>query len=104
MGFSSRLGLGRFVLAALVAISLGCSASKETSAKKGDAPPTDKTVAAEEESAAETPAADGPFILGDLIEPFDPPTLEEIEKSVKWSDMPVIDTLKLLREHKAKEP
>jgi peptide/nickel transport system substrate-binding protein len=109
MGFCSRLGLGRWMLAALGALVLGCGASEKTTSPKSDAPPADqsatnKPAAGESDSAATEPAADGPFVLGDLIEPFDPPTLEELEKGVKWVDRPVIDTLKLLREHKAKEP
>jgi peptide/nickel transport system substrate-binding protein len=44
-----------------------------------------------------------PFVLGDLIEPFDPPTLEELNKKVEWTDMPVLDSLELLREKQAGE-
>jgi peptide/nickel transport system substrate-binding protein len=41
--------------------------------------------------------------LGDLIKPFEPPTLEELNKIAKWEDRPVVDSLKLLRERQAKE-
>ena len=41
--------------------------------------------------------------LGDLIQPFDPPTLEELNKIAKWEDRPVVDSLKLLSEKQAKE-
>lgn len=44
-----------------------------------------------------------PFVLGDLIEPFDPPTLEELEAKVEWVDMPVLDSLELLRRRQAEE-
>lgn len=44
------------------------------------------------------------FQLGDLIEPFDAPTLEELEAKVEWEDSPVRDPLKLLRERQADEP
>ncbi|MGL4512228.1 MAG: ABC transporter substrate-binding protein [Lacipirellulaceae bacterium] len=51
---------------------------------------------------AKAPA--GGFVLGDLLDPFDPPTLDGLNARVKWVDRPVLDTLKLLREAKAKEP
>lgn len=38
------------------------------------------------------------FKLGDLVEPFTPPKLEDLEKSVKWKDMPVLDGMELRRE------
>jgi peptide/nickel transport system substrate-binding protein len=41
--------------------------------------------------------------LGDLVQPFDPPSLEEINKTAKWEDRPVLDSMKLLREKQAKE-
>jgi peptide/nickel transport system substrate-binding protein len=41
--------------------------------------------------------------LGDLVKPFDPPKLEELNKTAKWEDRPVLDAMKLLREKQAKE-
>jgi peptide/nickel transport system substrate-binding protein len=41
--------------------------------------------------------------LGDLVETFEPPTLEELNKSAKWVERPVVDSLKLLRDKQAKE-
>jgi len=56
---------------------------------------------------AETPdqekADDGPFKLGNMIEPFTVPPLEEIEKSAEWKDNPVLDSLALLREKLKKD-
>jgi len=53
------------------------------------------------------PAADSPdgktFKFGDLIEPFTPPSLEELDKKAEWIDRPVVDSLKLLRDKLAKE-
>lgn len=44
-------------------------------------------------------------MLGDLIEPFDPPaTLEELERDVEWTDSPVKDGMALLRAAKEGEP
>jgi peptide/nickel transport system substrate-binding protein len=48
---------------------------------------------------ASAPAAE----LGNLIKPFTPPPLEELEKSVKWVPRPVVDSLKLLKEKQADE-
>ncbi len=53
-------------------------------------------------SFAMTPSAQGAE-LGDLIAPFTPPPLEELEKSVKWVKRDVVDSLKLLREKQAGE-
>ncbi|MDX1944272.1 MAG: ABC transporter substrate-binding protein [Pirellulaceae bacterium] len=45
-----------------------------------------------------------PEDLGDLIpKGFNPPTLAELEKQVKWVDRDVVDSLKLLRERQADE-
>jgi peptide/nickel transport system substrate-binding protein len=38
------------------------------------------------------------FKLGDLVAPFTPPKLEDLEKTVKWKDMPVLDGMELRRE------
>ena len=50
------------------------------------------------------PVAKKPFVLGDMIEPFDPPTLEALESQVEWTDSPVVDALAKLREVKESEP
>jgi peptide/nickel transport system substrate-binding protein len=44
------------------------------------------------------------FIIGDLIEPFDPPPLEELEATVEWIELPVLDSIELLRRRQEKEP
>lgn len=44
-----------------------------------------------------------PFKFGDMIAPFTPPKLEELEKEVEWVEMPVLDALQLLRERQAGE-
>ena len=43
-----------------------------------------------------------PFKFGDLIEPFTPPTLAELDAKAEWVDRPVVDSLKLVREQQAK--
>ncbi|MCU0877666.1 MAG: ABC transporter substrate-binding protein [Pirellulaceae bacterium] len=49
------------------------------------------------------PQAPVEFKFGDLIEPFSPPTLDELNETVEWQDRPVLDSLALLREKLAKE-
>ena len=80
-----------------------------TDAPPTDAPPTDAPPA---DTSAETPAAEQesegaaePFVLGDLIEPFDPPaTLEALEEGVEWVDRPVLDSLAMLIKRQEGEP
>lgn len=45
-----------------------------------------------------------PFELGDMLEPFDAPTLEELDAQVDWEESPVVDAMALLREKKEQEP
>lgn len=54
-------------------------------------------------SQSGTDEYDEDFQLGGLIEPFDPPTLAELDAQVEWVDMPVLDSLELLRERQAGE-
>jgi peptide/nickel transport system substrate-binding protein len=84
----------------------GCSSEKPSptaAAKKGNAPAGRGTDAAPAGGAADAHPS-GPFVLGDLIEPFTPPPLEELEKQVKWIDQPVVDAMDKLREQKKSEP
>lgn len=39
-----------------------------------------------------------------LLEPYDPPTLEELDAKVKWVDQKVVDPIELLRKELEKEP
>lgn len=79
----------------------GCGSP--TATKPSEASKADKPAAGE--PAEEAKVAAGPFVLGDLIEPFDTPaTLDELNEGVEWVDSPVLDTLKLLREQKQSEP
>jgi peptide/nickel transport system substrate-binding protein len=41
--------------------------------------------------------------LGNLVKPFNPPPLAELEKSVKWVPRDVVDSLKLRKEKESKE-
>lgn len=85
--FSKTVICTSVLACALVAVRISLGDGKET--KKS----SDESAATEEEAPPEKP-----FQLGDLIKPFTPPTLEEIEKSVEWIDRPVLDGMEVLRE------
>lgn len=78
----------------------GCGGGSDTPkpAKSSDSVSGDSTSA---EGASEE---EGPFVLGDLIEPFEPPALEEIDAKADWQDRPVVDSLAKLLERQAGEP
>ena len=61
------------------------------------------TGSAPDAAAEEEQGADKPFQLGDLLEPFDPPPLEELEATVEWVDRPVLDGMELMRAHQQKQ-
>ncbi len=96
-----RLTFGLCLLA--LGTVAGCTSRKAApppaeSAEETTAAATDGDSAA----PAEEEAADKPYEFADLLEPFDPPPLEELEKSVEWVDRPVSDGMERLREHQAK--
>jgi peptide/nickel transport system substrate-binding protein len=56
------------------------------------------------EPAKDTDAAAAkPFKLGDLIEPFTPPPLAELDKTAHWIDKPVRDGMEIMRKKQAAE-
>ena len=83
------------------------------SATKLDVPAEDKAPsAAVPQAVADKSSASGPasptdpvakkgFQLGDLLTPFTPPTLQELESSVTWVDRPVVDSIERLREQQS---
>ena len=76
---------------------LGCGPSVEKPREPepiGDNDPPDDSPAATTEE----------FELGNLIDSFTPPSLEEINASADWQDQPVVDSLARLRETKQNEP
>src|SRR5690242_4874697 len=65
---------------------------KQTTAADTSAPSTQPTEGTTEKTAP-TPtdkAESKPFKLGDLIEPFTPPPLAELDKSAGWINSPVL--------------
>jgi peptide/nickel transport system substrate-binding protein len=77
--------------------------SKEATAESNteDAAATESggSSTADDSAAAAEPSE--PFVLGDLLDPFDPPSLEEIDKTAEWQERPVLDGMKLMRAHQA---
>lgn len=88
------------LLAALPVSMVGCGKSE---------PAPKQAAKSASEGSADQPAekkalTDGPFVLGDMIKPFDPPTLQELDSQVEWTDSPVVDALAELRKVKESEP
>lgn len=79
-----------FLLALLAVVGCGSSSTEEPSA--------DEAADADAEAPAE------PFVLGDLLDPFEAPPLEEIDANADWQDRPVVDALAELRDAKQDEP
>jgi peptide/nickel transport system substrate-binding protein len=107
---NSRLGSGLYFMPLLrlligIAVVAGCSASERDAAKHPktaeQASPsiTDST----NDKSAEPEASAKPFKLGDLVEPFTPPSLAELDKTAGWTDGPVRDGTEILREKQSKE-
>jgi peptide/nickel transport system substrate-binding protein len=85
------------------------STSVGSTEKAGDAASADDSSgdvgsAPDQDSPVVSSGSSGEFVLGNLIEPFTPPTLDEIEADADWQDQPVVDALALLRETKKNEP
>jgi hypothetical protein len=84
-------------------VTIGCSSKTEQPSlpPKADADqPQDDSTSAEEESPTDL----GPVVLGNMVEPFDPPPLEELIASHEWQDRPVVDSMKRRREHQTTVP
>jgi peptide/nickel transport system substrate-binding protein len=58
---------------------------------------------AEDAASTADKLAEKPFQLGDLLEPFDPPPLSELDANAEWIDQPVVDFVEHLRAHLAKQ-
>lgn len=39
-----------------------------------------------------------------MLEPFDPPSLDELEATVEWEDQPVLDAMELYKKYKSEHP
>src|SRR5690606_11719690 len=88
------------ILAGAVLVLVGCGKSKPDAVPA--APAAAKTDAQAE--VKPVPSAQGAFVLGDDIEPFNPPSFEELDKMAEWEDSPVVDAMAELRKVKEDEP
>jgi len=82
----------------------GCSSEKPAPAPVAEQQETDQATVDAPVDADKPPVPSGPVVLGNMIEPFDPPPLEELLESTEWEDRPVVDSLALMREHQASLP
>ena len=108
MNFRSHLAVLWCLLS--LAPAIGCTSQKQ-------APPADNDAAREasndsdssaDQTKTEAPTANAepagptaPFVLGDMLDRFDPPPLEEIDKTAAWENRPVLDGMVLMRKHQA---
>ncbi|MFZ5829836.1 MAG: peptide-binding protein [Planctomycetota bacterium] len=92
------------VIALFLVVCYGCSPSADVDSSAGSDNPAagESGVSSAGESAASS-AEKKPFKLGDLLEPFTPPTLAELDAKAEWVDMPVLDSMELLRQRQADE-
>ena len=87
-----------WLLIALVVAALGCSSDRRPSDAGGAESTANQSTTIE--GAADAPAEPAkPFVLGDLVQPFDPPPLAELDKTAEWIDQPALDGLVLMRTH-----
>ena len=96
------LGFGIFTLG--LALVAGCSSSGEHAAdagKKGETAAAESKAEGGEADSASAPTK--PFKLGDLVDPFTPPPLAEIDKTAEWTDHPLMDGMEILRKKQEKE-
>ncbi len=54
--------------------------------------------------AAKSEGSEQPFELGNMLEPFDVPSLEELIAEHEWVDRPVVDSMKLMRDFQSSLP
>lgn len=95
-------GLWLFTLG--LALVAGCSSSGEHTAdagKKGETAATESKAEGGDADSASAPTK--PFKLGDLVDPFTPPPLAEIDKTAEWTDHPLMDGMEILRKKQEQE-
>ncbi len=87
-------------VAALPCLTLtGCWGTSSTVTEAPDSSETPPTEDGSAQGSGETADAE-PEVL---LEPYDPPSLEELNAKAEWEDRPVLDAMELLREKQAEE-
>ncbi len=90
------------LLLLLLATCIGCEGCVPDEYVEGD-PTSEGSESKGEGEGAEAGEDAENFVLADLVEPFDPPTLEELNAQVTWIDQPVRDSMELMRKRQAGE-
>jgi len=91
----SRVWLFSLVSAACLLTGIGGCSERSTP----DLGPAKKS---RERAADESSAEKAPFVLGNAIEPFEAPSMEELDK-LEWVDGPVVDSMEQLRAEEAQK-
>jgi peptide/nickel transport system substrate-binding protein len=110
MKSSTQLAV-RFSCLLALSLALGCGSKSDSVSKpKSDAPPasdsaseskpakSDSNTAATQEPPASPDEPAKPFKLGDLIAPFTPPPLAELDKTAEWINNPVKSGMEMMRQ------
>lgn len=86
-------------------LCIGCSSAPTPPSKPGGKAASEETGPGSEPDAAANSTAGQPAAkpADDRLEPFDPPTLADLDAKANWEDQPVVDSMKLLRERQAGE-
>jgi len=93
-----ELALGASNTSSSESVGSGGRADQSLSSSSSVGPKSSEMAAAPRPKGTEKP-----FRLGDLVEPFIPPSLAEVEAKTTWLDRPVLDSLELMRQRQARE-
>lgn len=81
-----------------------CTGCPKPPAENPPAPPESSAPVDANGKAAATPAAAAGEEPAILLEPFDPPSLADLDAQVTWEEQPVRDAFEMMREEKANHP
>jgi len=85
-------------------LALGCT-SRSTDKLPGASEDSPQTAAGDATQTTQSDSSpSGSFRYGNLLEPFDPPPLEELIAKHQWIDRPVVDSMARMRAHQAQLP
>lgn len=96
--FTSSLPVA-FSLVMALCLVVGCGDGEPRTSSSANT-----TEAEQGGDASDSDTEAGEFVLGDLIEPFDPPPLEELIANNEWTPGTLRDPIRWLREAQADEP
>ncbi len=94
-------GIPSWMCLLVLSLLVGCQSKNKTESNQRIAAEKATHDTSEAGSSAlaktEAPAATKPFQLGDLVLPFTPPPLAELDKTAGWVDRPVLSGIDILR-------